>query len=62
MTETDLLNAISLVVREVGVWAVFAWLYLSERQAHEQTRKTLYETLREMSKRPPALPTPDATA
>lgn len=28
------------VIQQVGMWAVFAWLYISEKRDHAETRKS----------------------
>lgn len=27
------------IIQQVGMWAVFAWLYISEKKDHNETRK-----------------------
>lgn len=48
MPETDLNSIVQLATQ--GLFSVvFLWLYMAERKAHEETRKMLYETLREVA-------------
>lgn len=48
MPETDL-NAIVQLATQGLFSIVFLWLYMAERKSHEETRKMLYETLREVA-------------
>jgi len=43
------------LVQSVGMWAVFAWLYHQEKQAHNETRKSYFEDLRELAGGKPQL-------
>ena len=36
--DTDTLTALTAVLQDVGVWGIFAWLYVSEKRAHDATR------------------------
>lgn len=36
---TPEIQAFLTVIRDVGMWAVFAWLYISEKKDHAQTRR-----------------------
>ena len=48
MTEIDFNSVVQLATQ--GVFSVvFLMLYFQERKAHDETRKMLYETLREVS-------------
>ena len=48
MPETDLNSIVQLATQ--GLFSVvFLWLYMAERKSHEETRKMLYETLREVA-------------
>jgi len=46
--ETDL-NAIVQLATQGLFSVVFLWLYMSERKAHEETRRMLFETVREVA-------------
>jgi len=37
------------VVREFGLWMVFAWLFVQERRAHDATRHAYFEDLRDLA-------------
>jgi len=46
--DTDLNSIVQLATQ--GLFSVvFLWLYMAERKSHEETRKMLYETLREVA-------------
>ncbi len=45
----DDLQIISDVVQNFGFWAIFAWLYMSEKKAHNETRARYFEDLREFA-------------
>ena len=48
MPDTDLNSIVQLATQ--GLFSVvFLWLYMAERKSHEETRKMLYETLREVA-------------
>lgn len=48
MSDTDLSAIVQLATQ--GLFSVvFLWLYMTERKGHEETRKILYETLREIA-------------
>lgn len=40
------LQAIASMVGDIGVWAVFAYLFLDERKRHERTREAYRDDLR----------------
>ena len=59
--DTDIVSVLSDLVSNVGMWGVFAFLYISERKAHDKTRRHWNEDLREvagltkpLAKNPPA--------
>jgi hypothetical protein len=35
------------VVQNFGLWGIFAWLYMAEKKAHNETRTRYFEDLRE---------------
>ena len=37
------------IVQSVGMWAIFAWLYIKEKDAHKMTRKEYRDDLREVA-------------
>lgn len=43
------LNSIVQLATQGLFSVVFLWLYMAERKSHEETRKMLYETLREIA-------------
>lgn len=43
---------ISGIIQDVGVWAIFAWLFVNERKAHTITRNAHMRDLRMLSKLP----------
>lgn len=49
MTEQELLQSISTLMRDFGMWAIFAWLYVREKQAHNETIRHRIEDLREQA-------------
>ncbi len=44
--EAELIDVLSGLVSSVGMWAVFAYLYINEKRAHELTRNRYYDDLR----------------
>jgi len=61
--ESDLVTVLSELIQTVGMWAVFAVLFLQERKAHNDTRQLWNDDLREIAglnhplmKIPPTLP------
>ena len=49
MNEQELINMLSSVVRDFGMWAIFAWLYIREKQAHNETIRHRIDDLREQA-------------
>lgn len=49
MTEVDLLTAITSVIQDVGIWAVFLYLFLDERKEHRLTQTRHQADLREVA-------------
>jgi len=45
----DDINLIWDIVQSLGMWAIFAWLYVNEKNAHKETRKEYREDLREIA-------------
>ena len=37
------------LIREFGLWLVFAYLYTSEKKAHNETRSAYFEDLRDIA-------------
>jgi len=37
------------LIREFGLWVVFAWLYSTERKTHNETRHAYFEDLRDLA-------------
>jgi hypothetical protein len=48
LTNTDL-NSLAQLATQGLFSVVFLWLYMQERKAHDETRKALYEVLREIA-------------
>lgn len=48
MTDVDLPQIIDLI-QQLGIWIIFAWLYLQEKQAHQATREQYRDDLREIA-------------
>lgn len=55
MSEVDPLLQITAIIQDVGIWAMFAWLFIQERTAHNVTRDKHMEDLREISGMKPPL-------
>lgn len=55
MAEIDPLLQITQVIQDVGIWAVFLYLFINERTAHNVTRDKHMEDLREISGMKPQL-------
>lgn len=62
MEDTQVLDNLYSIVQSIGMWAVFAWLYINERNAHEDTRQRWVDDLRELAslKKPLILPSEQA--
>lgn len=43
------LNTVFQLIQTFGVSAIFVWLYMQERQAHNDTRKAYLDDLRALS-------------
>ncbi len=60
--DSEAVSIISDLASSVGMWAIFAYLYISERNAHNKTRKLWNEDLRDIAGLKPHLekhpPTP----
>lgn len=37
------------LLREFGLWLVFAWLFVNERKSHDATRMSYFEDLRDLA-------------
>lgn len=48
MTEIDFAQIIDLI-QQLGIWIVFAWLYVNEKKAHQHTREQYRDDLREIA-------------
>lgn len=49
MTEIDTLSQVTQLVQDLGIWAVFLYLFVNERNAHNGTRNAHMENLREIA-------------
>lgn len=49
MNEQETIQMLSTIVRDIGMWAIFAWLYIREKQAHNETIKHRIDDLREQA-------------
>lgn len=47
--ETIDLTQIIDMVQNFGIWIIFAWLYIKEKEAHQHTREQYREDLREIA-------------
>ena len=45
----DELQFVIDLVQSLGMWAIFAWLYVREKDAHKETRKEYRDDLREIA-------------
>jgi len=43
------LTVIVDLIREFGLWLVFAWLFVNERKSHDSTRMSYFEDLRDIA-------------
>lgn len=43
------IEVISNLVQTIGLWAVFAWLFVQERAAHNETRQKWLDDIREIA-------------
>lgn len=61
--ENDLLLQVTAIIQDVGIWALFAWLFIKERDDHKATRDRHMKDLREIAgmERPLYPPAPLAT-
>lgn len=48
MTEMELSSVLNLI-QTLGMWSVFAWLFITERRAHDETRRQWNEDLRNIA-------------
>lgn len=49
MEQSDALLQITAIIQDVGIWAMFAWLFIKEREAHMITRDKHMDDLREIA-------------
>ena len=42
---TPEIQALLDIIQQVGLWAIFAWLYVQEKRDHAETRRNLYAQL-----------------
>lgn len=49
MEDTQVLDQLFNIVQSLGMWAIFAWLYIQERNAHAVTRQRWVDDLRELA-------------
>jgi len=47
--DSELVSIITDLAGTVGMWSIFAWLYITERKSHNETRKLWNEDLREIA-------------
>lgn len=47
--ESEIVTVITDLFSSVGMWAVFAYLFVQERKAHDKTRRQHNEDLREIA-------------
>ena len=47
--ENEIVTFIADLFSSVGMWAVFAYLFVQERKAHDRTRRQHNEDLREIA-------------
>lgn len=45
----DDIQIITSIIQDVGVWAIFAWLYIMEKRDHRETRMRHNDDLREIA-------------
>lgn len=55
MTEVEPLLQITQVLQDIGIWAVFLYLFINERTAHNVTRNAHMDDLREIAGMKPQL-------
>jgi len=48
METVDFAQIVDLI-QQLGIWIVFAWLYVNEKKAHQHTREQYREDLREIA-------------
>lgn len=46
MTDTDF-QMLTNLIQDIGVWILFAWLYIQEKREHNETRSQYRHDLRE---------------
>lgn len=49
MEELNGVQAVANLVQDFGVWAIFAYLYISEKRAHKETTQQHKDDLREIA-------------
>lgn len=49
MDDFQMISEIGNLIQGLGMWAIFAWLYIREKEAHSDTRKEYREDLREIA-------------
>lgn len=49
MNEQETIQMLSTAFRDIGMWAIFAWLYIREKQAHNETIRHRIADLREQA-------------
>ncbi len=42
-------EAITNLIQNLGLWAIFTWLYIQEKKAHDLTREKYVNDLREIA-------------
>lgn len=48
MTELDF-SQVSNLIQDIGIWVLFAWLYIQEKKAHAETIRQHQNDLREIA-------------
>lgn len=49
MAESEIVAIVTDLFSSVGMWAVFAYLFVQERKSHDETRRQHNEDLREIA-------------
>ncbi|GEM_PF-2080099 len=43
------IDAVANLIQNLGLWAIFTWLYIQEKKAHQLTREQYRDDLREIA-------------
>lgn len=49
MIDSEVVSQLGELVSNLGQWALFAYLYINEKRAHEVTRERYYDDLRSIA-------------